>query len=251
MILPYEMRWVDQVCLLDMASIDGTGEFCRAFLRPNDKYVRRERNTVPELGYAEARNAVGAMADSDWIVFSDADRLLDPLQAWVVKDRLENIPNDIMALRVETIHLAARPDIPPYAIGLAAQKCDVKSTEPHMLIVRNTRHVYPEVEFRGYIYECLYSMTKQYDFSGDHLVDVPPLSAPSGLRFYHFDAWRNDPLRMPRNAWMLRNAIRNPKLQEFTSRYWYDEYYPKHREDLERMAVDYEKSGAVLSEQRR
>ncbi len=222
MILPYEMRWVDQVCLLDMASIDGTGEFCRAFLRPNDKYVRRERNTVPELGYAEARNAVGAMADSDWIVFSDADRLLDPLQAWVVKDRLENIPNDIMALRVETIHLAARPDIPPYAIGLAAQKCDVKSTEPHMLIVRNT-----------------------------HLVDVPPLSAPSGLRFYHFDAWRNDPLRMPRNAWMLRNAIRNPKLQEFTSRYWYDEYYPKHREDLERMAVDYEKSGAVLSEQRR
>lgn len=228
----YEMKWADQICILDLGSTDGTLEFCTAALRPGDVYVRRKNNTVPERGFDEARNASGRLATCEWIIYSDADRIFDWNQARTLKERLASLRRHPV-LSIETWNIPKPGDEPgdgdPNLIERAISSGIVKSVENHRTIAR----LDSGAQYVGYVHEEL------------HINGVPahPGAQASGLRQYHFGHWKNDLLRQPRYAWMLRNAIRNPTLQKGTNVWWYQTYWPSKEEELSRMADEYEKLG--------
>lgn len=224
--LLYELKWADQVCILDMGSTDGTLEFCLAALRPQDVYARRSTNTIPAMGFAEARNAVSRLASCEWVIFSDADRIFDWNQSKSIKARLSMCRKDCLSIETWNIPKSAT-DNHPNQVERAVAMGNVTSVENHRTIMRNGSGIH----YQGYIHEEMYL--------GD--VNCFAMAEPSGLRQFHFGHWQNDEKRQLRYAWMLREAMRVPALQKGTNEHWYKVYYPSKREDLERMAEQYEK----------
>lgn len=225
--LLYEFKWADQVCIIDMGSTDGTLEFCTAALRPQDVYVRRETNTIPKMGFAEARNAVGRLASCEWIIFSDADRIFDWNQAQGIKTRLSMCRKDVMSIETWNIPTPTGKETDPNLIERAVANGKITSVENHRTIMRRGAGI----NYVGYMHEEMYL--------GE--INCLDIAEPSGLRQFHFGHWQNDNLRQLRYAWMLRRAMRDPALQRGSNNWWYQTYYPSKREDLERMADQYEK----------
>lgn len=227
----YEMKWADQICILDMGSNDGTLEFCAAALRPQDVYQRRQENTCPMRGFDEARNAAGRMATGEWIIYSDADRIFDWNQARTIKERLSSTRSPVLSIESWNIPKPGLPDqeADPNLIERVVSAGMVSSVEEHRTICRRDAGVI----YIGYIHEEMHLAGKC----------CHPGSEPSGLRQYHFAHWKNDAFRQPRYAWMLREGIRNPAKQKGTNEWWYKTYYPSKQEELDRMADDYERSG--------
>src|ERR1017187_7319910 len=87
MTLPKSL-WADQICVLDMNSVDGTEEYCKSILRPGDIYTRRYRNTIPVIGWAEAHNSILSSMDCDWNYVSAINMLVDWNQADLIRNTL-------------------------------------------------------------------------------------------------------------------------------------------------------------------
>lgn len=225
--LPYEMRWADQVCILDMGSTDGTREYCRMFLRENDRYMRRETNTCPELGFDEANNAAASMALTDWIYFGAADECIRPTQWDVVQKELA-AAEGFDSLKVDRHNLSSSQGFNPAAWE---HQFDIGNheveTENLVRIIR--RGV--GIMMRGYIHEEPFKGETSCHFTARY----------SNLGTLHFQSGCDPHLRRMRYSWMFQRAIDNPELQKYTNRWWYDVYCKRPEVDIKGWAEKYEK----------
>lgn len=223
--LLHESRWVDQICILDMASTDGTGEFCHAWLRPGiDVYHRRETNTCPTLGFAEAKNAAMYMATSDWVLEAGADTVMDWHQTVHVRSILQRTQRDILSLTTRGV--APYKDCNPALIEEAVAQGKFAGSGRHRVFIRRGCGI----EYKGYIHEEPYR--------GE--VNCVGEAEMTTLQRYHFHGWGNDQLRKLRYGWMLNRAMQNPELQRWTNRWWYDIYCPEHADEIKQWSEEYE-----------
>jgi len=63
------------------------------------------------------------------------------------------------------------------------------------------------------------------------------------IRQYHFEGRGDDHLRRTRAAWMLRRAMNEPALRNYTNAFWYDRWVPEHRDEVHAMAEEYQRGG--------
>jgi len=224
--LLHEQRWVDQVCILDMASADGTQEFCEAWLRPGvDVYRRRDTNTCPDLGFSEAKNAVMDMATSDWVLCAGADTIMDWRQAPNIKRVLAEVKAD--ALSINTVSILPFKECQPHQIEEAVARKNFGKDGRHRCFVRRGSGIV----FKGYIHE--------EPFRGE--VNVFGEAQLTQLSRFHLHGWGNDNLRSWRYGWMLLRAWqREPALQAYTNEWWYKEYCPQNADLLKRQSEAYE-----------
>lgn len=219
--LIHELRWVDQLCFVDMGSTDGTLEFVNSILRPGDRYEYRDSNTCPWLGFAEAHNAACALATTDWVYAGAASYCMGWGQD--IKGRLERASRPVII--TETHH------IEPTSVGGKESMIERAALAGGM--VENHVTMYRRdvgVEWRGYLHSEPYAGQ----------VNARSLAEITTLKRYHFGGWGNNRLRACRYAWMLRRAMREPRLQEGTSRWWFDVHCKNNEAEIEQMAVEYE-----------
>lgn len=220
-----ESRWVDQVCILDMASTDGTAEFCHSWLRPGvDVYHRRQSNTCPDLGFAEAKNAAMSMATCDWVLEAGADTVMDWKQAPFIKDVLARTSRDILS--VVTRNVPPFKECLPSQMEAAVALGQFIGEDRHRVFVRRGSGI----EYKGYIHEEPYRGEVNCVGEAEHTV----------LQRYHFHGWGNDQLRKLRYGWMLNRAMKEPELQKYTNRWWYRIYCLDHAEEIAQWAAEYE-----------
>jgi hypothetical protein len=222
------MKWADQICVLDLGSVDGTEEFCKAVLRPHDVYERRPTNTCTRLGFAEANNAVISLSTSDWAYFCGANTCIDWTQHEDIKKILSELDESIVLLNIETIHVI--PPKGPPGLHLMEQQVarkDFYGTEHHRNFIRKGSGI----ETEGYIHE--------EPFIGE--VNGASIAKSVPIRRYHFGGWSNEKIRGLRYAWMLRRAMNNPSLQKYTNPWWYNTFYPKNKSDIEERASEFER----------
>lgn len=226
--LPYDMRWADQVCILDMGSTDGLADYCLRTLREGDVYLRRDTNTVAELGFSEARNACSELATSDWVVHHNANMLLDWDDALEVKGLLDSATSDVLSVRTENLtNLGNRWDLERVIHESKSSKI-----ERHRAFFR--RGV--GIDYKGYIHEELYR--------GE--VNMYGQSENVPLVRYHFEGSGNHPLRSRRYNWMLLRAYaKEPALQKYTNEWWYQTYCKQNEPLLREGAAAYEEYVAV------
>lgn len=226
-VLPYEKRWADQCVIVDLGSTDGTQEYCNLFLEEQDVYYRRDSNTVPERGFAEARNLCFNLASAEWLFHWDANTML-----------VSDGPTSNIAAHVHAVLSASRLDvlmIDTHTVDFVGKPAHhVESviahnygglTQQHRCIVRRSS----KARFKGYLHEELY-LDGATTFGMHQKVNLPR---------WHFDGSGNHELRRMRYSYMMSKAIENPYLQEGTNRWWYDTHYPEHRESIEAAAARY------------
>lgn len=221
--LIHNMRWADQICILDLGSTDGTREFLKAVLRPQDIYTFDSLNIIPEFGFAVARGQIASRAGTDWIWHGASNCCLDWECAEKIHGILDKCKSDVIAH--QTIHVEDQSDCIEHAVQRSGQR-----SEWHRQIHR--RGV--GIEMKGYIHEELYRGEQNMWKVADAYID---------LRQYHFEGRGNDELRRTRAAWMLMRAMKEPELQRHTNRYWYDQWVPQHLGELQQMANKYEVGG--------
>lgn len=223
-VLPYEKRWADQCVIVDLGSTDGTKEYCKLFLESQDVYYRRESNTVPERGFAEARNLCFNLASADWLFHWDANTMLCtyPHLHQRVYAALKRATADVLMIDTHTVDFVNKP---AHHIEAAIAATDRGLTQQHRCIVRRASRA----RFKGYLHEELY-LDGVTTFGMHQKVDLPR---------WHFDGSGNNDMRRMRYAFMMSQAIADPKLQEGTNRWWYDTYYPEHKETIEAAAARY------------
>lgn len=222
-VLPYEQRWADQICILDLGSIDGLEDYCLHALREGDRYLRRETNTVPEEGFAQARNACSALATSDWVVHANANMLLEWSDVTALRRYLASTTNDVMTTR--TRNLVGLTE--PWRLEQLIHQPQGGKAEHHRSFFRRSSGIC----YRGYIHEELYR--------GE--VNVYRESASIPVTRYHFEGSGNHELRSWRYGWMLYRAYRKDlELQKYTNDWWYTVYCPEHEAALAADAAKYE-----------
>lgn len=229
--LPYEMRWADQIVVLDLGSTDGTKDFCARFLRPSDVYHRRDTNTIPEAGFSEARAFAARLAATDWVAHWGANFMLRWEDGPLVHQILGATTADVLS--TETTQIVGVGD-KPWTFEKVIGETAIRRTEHHRMFIRRNSGV----EFKGYIHEEAYR--------GEVNAYGEAEAAP--LRHYHFEASGNHKLRSKRNCWMFKRAMENPELQRYTNRWWYDTYYPANQERILAEAMAYEEYVAVTGD---
>lgn len=219
-VLPYEKRWADQCVIVDLGSTDGTQEYCNLFLESQDVYYRRSSNTVPDLGFAEARNLCFNLSNAEWLFHWDANTLMCtyPYLNQRVYAALKKAESDVLVVDTHTVDFVRKP---AHHIEAAIAQVTGGLTEQHRCIVRRNSGI----RFKGYLHEEL------------HLNGAPYQKV--NLARWHFDGSGNHELRSMRYSFMLSRAIAEPALQEGTSRWWYDTHYPQHKEGIEAAAARY------------
>lgn len=222
--LPYDMRWADQVCILDLASTDGTEEYCLEYLRPGDRYVRRLVNTVPDLGFAEAANAAGALSDCDWLLTGMADQMLTSDSARRIHAVLEKAVAPVLSMSVRDIPYIEGDTLTTVERALN-RVCPSRFESTRRLVRRDAG-----IDWKGYIHEEL--------FNGE--INAHHFSHPSSLTTIHLGDWGSRPVRPTRTHWMLRNAVLNPELQRYTNRWWYQTFCRENMPLIEANARLYE-----------
>lgn len=229
--LPYARGVFDQICVLDLGSTDGTSAFCELFLQAGDAYLRRPVNTVPELGFAESRNAAAALATSDWVYFGQANSMPHPGDRMALWITLAQTKEDVLS--VGCMHVqppaGAEGEVNPLLMERELLAQNPQVTEQHRRIIRRSSGII----HKGYIHEEAY-LGETNAFS---------LAVPSNLRFVHFNDWNNRRMRVLRYAWMLSKAAKDPELQKFTNPWWYHTYYPENAGRLAVLASEYERLG--------
>lgn len=219
----YEMRWADQVCIIDMASTDGLKEFCEVALRPQDVYVRRERNTCALLGFAEAKNAAIALSTCDYAYFAGANSIIKWNIAPLIKQVLRN--KNAPVLNITTVNVnSAGPEL--YSWERQVERKAFGDTHTHLNFVRRGSGI----DIKGYIHE-------EPHFGEERATN---LAVKCPIIRYHFDHPNSRYARHLRYAWMLRRAMRDPQYQKYTNRWWYDEYCPQNKDKIEEQANQFE-----------
>ena len=218
--LIHQIQWADQICILDLGSKDGTQSFCRSVLRPQDVYIRREKNTIPTLGFSEAMNAIMAVASMDWIYVAGASYCLDWKQREMVKPTLASATRDV--LDIETQHIPITTTV--HQIEEITETELPTRVERHRVFVRRGSGIV----YKGYIHEEL--------FLGEtnvvEMADVVP------LRRFHFSKVAQ---RQTKQAYMIIRAYHNPELQAYTNKWWYTVFVPENFEYLTQLASECEK----------
>lgn len=222
--LMHQVKWADEICVLDMASRDGTGEFCRTWLRPGDRYLYREENTCARWGFAEARNAVNRLATCDWVYSTDADQLVDWESAKRVYEVVERANGDVIALWGEDILKSHKYEA--HQIEEAARALPRRTKESRRELFRRNSGV----EYRGYLHEELYR--GEVNCAGE--------AQQSELKRIHFSGWCNNDLRVKRYYWMMFRALKEPELQKWTNSWWYDTFCVEQASEIQRLAGEYE-----------
>lgn len=220
----YEMRWVDQVCIIDMASTDGLREFCEVALRPQDVYVRREKNTCAWLGFAEAKNAAIALSTCDWAYFAGANSVID----WNIQPKIKHILKETKApvLNIKTINVKPLgPEIFHMWERSVKQK-DFLDTHEHRNFIRRGSGI----DIKGYIHE------------EPHIGEVKAKEVAESVPIvrYHFNHPDTKYPRLLRYSWMFRRMRHTPELQKHTDRWWWDEYYDMNQQAIEDAANQFE-----------
>jgi hypothetical protein len=230
--LIHEILWVNQICILDLNSTDGTEEFCNSILRTQDCYIKRDKNTIPELGFAEAKNSVLKMSKCDWAYFSGANSCMDWTQHDMIKSTLYHATSDILSIKTINIPYLEKYVNNSYSIEkVVADFKNIKYKNPEIL--ENTR--YKEERHRNFIRKNSNIEIKGYiheePFLGD--LNCSEIAMSTDIQRFHFSGWTNDKIRQMRYSWMLRHAAEyNKDLQKYTNRWWYDNYFISNRERL-------------------
>jgi len=221
--LIHNMRWADQICVLDMGSTDGTKEFLEAVLRLQDRYSRCDSNFIPNDGFSAARAGISALAGTDWIWHGGSNCCLDWTCQQELRTALANAKRDVVAH--QTLHVDATDD----CIEVAVKKSGLRS-EWHRQIHR--RGV--GIEMKGYIHEELYRGDQNCHSEAEAHMEI---------RQYHFEGRGDDHLRRTRAAWMLRRAMNEPELRKWTNAFWFDRWVPEHQDEIHAMAEEYQRGG--------
>lgn len=224
--IPYAMKWADQICLLDMASTDGTKEYCEMMFRPQDRYMRSEVNMCPSKGFGACDNMVVAMADKQWICFMAADTMFLPEVAVRVKDVIAASREPVLASL--TRNLKQVPGVTHENVEVLLRNGAFEDHPEHHCRIYD-RSV--GAEWRGYIHEELFVGEVNAFNNCAQVVDLPRV---------HFGDWLNSEIRSLRYSWMIREAIRKPELQQWTNAWWFHKYYPEHKEFVDKQAMAYE-----------
>ena len=223
--LLYESRWVDQICIIDMASTDGLQEFCEAFLRPQDVYVRREVNTCARLGFAEAKNSAVALSTCDFAYFAGANSVMD----WNIAPQIKSILATTTApvMQIDTINVDPSPYVELH------QNWERQVKEKKFVDVHHHRNFIRKnsgIDVKGYIHE------------EPHLGEENALNIAEKIpvKRYHFNHPVSRYARHLRYSWMIRNMRNTPTLQKYTHPGWWTEHYDQNKQKIEDAANMFE-----------
>jgi hypothetical protein len=227
MTLSKGLLWANRICILDMGSTDGTEEYCKSVLRPQDVYKRRFRNTIPTLGFDEAHNYLMGMADCSWAYVSGINMCLDWRQASLIRETISSTDKNV--LEIETYHIPTPPDGIDW-FDKMDELMEVKPTsiERHRNIIRRDTGI----EFKGYEHE--------EPFFGE--INAAFIAEKTNIRRFHYGNWLYSERKKMRDAWMLSRAMRVPEMKKYTNAWWYDTYYPQHEEELKDYAIGFEQN---------
>lgn len=220
----HHFTWADQVCVLDMASTDGTYEFCQKFLRSGDVYLRRAENTVPQLGADEAINALLKMPTAPWIALDGANYMFNPAQGPALKAALQSA--QCPCYKIKTKHFMPPADSASMPIERAFTTPPF-ADEYHVWAVRRDMNF----ESRGYVHSELY-----LNGQNCHMI-----AGTLPFERFHFQDWHNATLRRLRGAYMLWRGFNDRALQAHTNSWWYTTFVPNNLSQIERDAAAYEK----------
>lgn len=226
------LQLCDELVVLDTGSTDGTVDFVKSRLRSTDKLITGKRNVIPWFGFAYVRNMAASQATCDWIHFLDADECVswnnDSYSSY--KDRSLFRQTSEEVIQIHTVTFNKQEDL-KLSDGLSEIHNNAKaaSHEVHRRIYRRDSGIM----WQGYIHEEL--------FKGN--VNCYQLAKRSDVTHWHFKHYRDwgDPnIKWYRYGWMLNRAMHEPKLREWTNQYWYEDYYPKHIEEITEWCKKYE-----------
>jgi glycosyltransferase involved in cell wall biosynthesis len=221
--LPYWARWVDEICVLDMGSTDGTEEYCADFGGGKIKYVRESVNWIPQRGFDVARNlSVSLAADVDWVISAGADAYIPLNCIDTFQSVLGNAIADCFAMPCVDVRFPLPLEDAAMPVERYLRKMDLPSVMQQCMTHRRVFRP-GAVEYRGYIHEELWRCNTDIPTHLAPVLDVP---------YVHMAGVTRSQLRESRYAWMLLRAKQDPLLTKWTNSWWYDTYVPKNRERL-------------------
>lgn len=216
--IPYIKQWADQVVVVDAGSIDGSLEFLRWFLGPNDKIIELPEREILKTGLDVPRNRAAYEATTDWIFSLEADCFLKPSHAAQLRALLGSRSH---VLRVN------RLNVPSCSFKLAQAEQAIENSqcdsEPKDWIYpRDKGYVY-----RGYVHEELYLGEER---APGHPVDID---------VYHLSRirqQRNLHALAAKTAYRMKMVVIHPSLRVGVNPYWWGEYYQSNRAYLDQIA---------------
>lgn len=229
--LLYNKPQVDQLCIFDLGSDDGTEEFCSYFLSPGDSYRRYAYNAVPEKGFDWARNQAIAMCNTDWHISMGANSILPPSDWHMLRYSLSqaNLTDNCFALpcyHIPPINPPHEGDLDLNFLESTILNGNQRSTENHRRVFRRSAGI----TYKGFIHE------EPFYPDGKPVADFKVLDS---IRLYHFADWTNRKIRRLRYSWILLKNSLNPHLQDGTNSWWYETYVPQNIERIRQEAAEY------------
>lgn len=221
------LLWADQICILDMNSSDGTEEYCKSVFRPQDVYVKVNRNIIPLFGYDVSHNIILNLSNCDWSHVSGINVCLDWRQSELIRKTISETSNPVLSIYTKHIPL---PDFAesewPNHMEEMLEKVPSCSERHRNFIRKNSGIV-----FKGYQHE--------EPFLGE--INAGGLAETTEIQRFHYGNWIHLDRNLRRKSWMYKRALQIPELQKYTSKWWYDVYCKEHAAEIEQKAFEFEK----------
>jgi glycosyltransferase involved in cell wall biosynthesis len=218
-LLPHFSRFI----ILDMNSEDNTVSVARDLLGSRLTVLSCSQGNLLHQGYGWARNFAAASATKPWLLFVDADEVL---QNGIVNRKIDlSKPAQLTTVAtIERRNLDDQTWTSGAPIDLAKCRC---------VSVETKRRLYKcgsGARWQGYIHEEIV------------LREELRWGAKSSLVFNHFSNFKEPQRLVSRNrmySWMLLRLFRNDELREGVNRYWLDEYIPRNLAKVEIEAQEF------------